>query len=65
MTWPLRWWLWAASPGVGDFDDAPRTLTAIGQAISAADKDAQWEAQILAGTWTPPADRDDDDILTN
>ena len=35
------------------------------QAIADADKNARWEAQILAGTWTPPADRDDDDILTN
>lgn len=34
------------------------------QAIAAADKDARWEAQILARTWTPPADRGDDDILT-
>jgi hypothetical protein len=35
------------------------------QAIADADKNARWEAQILAGTWTPPTDRGDDDILTN
>ena len=48
MTWPLRWWLWAASPGVGDFDDAPRTLTAIGQDLGVCrERVRQVQAQAL------------------